>query len=131
LNVGDGSKAADGSKADIKLPLPTSSSNGHAPVIGETFPTKLLQQEISLHIEKTHIREQRIVEASAQGAMAALDSLAGGLAGLKQRVARDVLDKFLASEAPFLGSFGELSTTDVIDKLRKEHSSDLQQVNVS
>lgn len=89
----------------------------------------MLQQEITQHIEKTHIREQRIVEASAQGAMAALESLEGGLAGLKRRVARDVLDKFLESEAPFLGTFGELSTTDVIDRLRKEHASDLQQVS--
>lgn len=97
------------------------------PVLGETFPAKLLQQEIRHHIEQTHIREQHIVEASAQGAMAALESLEGGSGGLKRRVARDVLDKFLESEAPFLGSFGELSTADVIDRLRKEHASDLQQ----
>lgn len=106
----------------------SSVSAAPAQVLSGTFPAKLLEQEIVHHIEKAHIREQRIVEASAQGAMAALESLEGGLPGLQRRVARDVLDKFLESEAPFLGSFGELSTADAIDRLRKEHASDLQQV---
>lgn len=97
--------------------------------LGESFPTKALQKEILAHIEETHVRTQRIVEASTQGALAVLEGLEGGLGGLRRRVARDVLDKFLASEAPFLGSGGELvATADVIDRLRKEHASDLQQV---
>ena len=120
--------AGEGSEAAVQNPTKDASA---VPVLGETFPAKLLQQEIMQHIEQTHVREQRIVEASAQGALAALDSLEGGLAGLKRRVARGVLDKFLQSEAPFLGSFGEVSTADVIDRLRQEHASNLQQARLS
>eukprot|EP00892_Ulva_mutabilis_P004884 jgi/Ulvmu1/2768/UM014_0226.1 len=91
------------------------------------FPSRQLQQVISVHIKETPIKEQRIVESATAGALAALQQLDGGPGALAWHTARNILDKFLASEAPFLDR-REMSEADAIDALRKEHSSDLQHV---
>lgn len=127
--AGDSSAdSATPSSAEERVLLKGSgSSGGVSEVVEDVFPARQLRQEIAKHIESTPIKDQRFVDSATAGVMAALQQLDGGTHALAWHTARDILDKFLASEGPFLDR-RELSEPDVIDTLRKEHASDLQHV---
>lgn len=136
--VADGVAGAESSAGDSSIDSTTMSSGEERMLRGggssggvseaeEGFPARQLRHEIAKHIERTPIKDQRIVESATSGVMAALQQLDGGPHGLACHTARDILDKFLTSEGPFL-VHRELSEPDVIDILRKEHASDLQHV---
>lgn len=115
------------SSVDESIPLKATSSGGGSEGVEEGFPSRQVQQEIAAYIKATPIKEQRMVESATAGVMIALQQLEGGPSALAWHTVRNTLEKFLASEAPFLDR-RELSEPDAIDVLRKEHSSDLQHV---
>jgi acetyl-CoA carboxylase / biotin carboxylase 1 len=85
------------------------------------FPADELQAKLRHAIAVAAVAEQRSLEAAMARALQLLPQLVGGFS---HRIVREMLEGFVRFEAPF-AAVGE---ADTVDKLRREHASNLQLV---
>lgn len=96
--------------------------------IPAALPAGALLHAIERHIAAVPIAQQRALDSACAGAVAMLHEWRGGSDGFAAAVAGRLLDRFLRSEAPFLAASDAAGEAEAVDRLRVEHSEDLQQV---
>lgn len=89
------------------------------------FPADAVQWALDECVCSAPIAEQRLLESATARARSLLEQLAGGAGAIARHVARQLLDRFQETEAPFLRSEAQ---ADAVTALRREHAANLQTV---